>query len=139
MKNPDKTKQVIVVRKDLKMRKGKIAAQVSHSSMKVFFDRIEEIYPDAKMHKPYKMLIGDITPEMKEWIEGIFTKVVVGCDSKEELYALKKEAERVNCPVSLVIDNGLTVVNGVKTPTCIAVGPADSKLVDEITGHLKLL
>lgn len=133
------TKQVIVVRKDLKMRKGKIAAQSSHASMKVFFDRIEEIYSDGRMHKPYKMLIENVTPEMKEWIEGIFTKVVVGCDSEEELYQLKAKAENVNCPVSLVIDNGLTVFDGVKTPTCIAIGPAKNEVVDEITGHLKLL
>ena len=132
-------KQVIVVRKDLKMRKGKLAAQSSHASMKVFFDRIEEIYPDGRMHKPYKMLIEDVTSEMKEWIEGIFTKVVVGCDSEEELYQLKAEAEKKGCPVSLVIDNGLTVFDGVKTPTCIAVGPAKNDVVDEITGHLKLL
>lgn len=132
-------KQVIVVRRDLKMKKGKLAAQVSHASMKIFFDRIEEIYPDGRMQKPYKVLIEDVTPEMKEWIEGIFTKVVVGCDGEEELYQLKQQAERMNCPVSLVIDNGLTVFNGVKTPTCIAVGPADSELVDQITGHLKLL
>lgn len=132
-------KQVIVVRRDLKMRKGKLAAQVSHASMKVFFDRIEEIYPDGRMHKPDTMIIGDITSDMKEWIEGIFTKVVVGCDSEEELFQLKKKAEDVNCPVSLVIDNGLTVFDGVKTPTCIAIGPVKSEVVDEITGHLKLL
>ena len=132
-------KQVIVVRRDLKMRKGKIAAQSSHASMKVFFDRIEEIYPDGRIHKPNTMVIGDITSEMKEWIEGIFTKVVVGCDSEKELYQLKTKAESMNCPVALVIDNGLTVFDGVKTPTCIAVGPAKNEVVDEITGHLKLL
>jgi PTH2 family peptidyl-tRNA hydrolase len=132
-------KQVIVVRRDLKMRKGKIAAQASHASMKVFFDRIEEIYPDGRMHKPNTMVIGDITSDMKEWIEGIFTKVVVECDSEEELFQLKKKADDVNCPTSLIIDNGLTVFDGVKTPTCIAIGPARAEVVDEITGHLKLL
>lgn len=131
-------KQVIVVRKDLNMRKGKLAAQAAHASMKVFFDRIEEIYPDASMHKPYKILLQDITPQMKEWVEGRFTKVVVGCESEEELFKLKIKAEDNNVPVSLIKDAGLTEFKE-PTYTCIAIGPDYSEAVDKITSELKLL
>lgn len=131
-------KQVIVVRKDLKMGVGKTAAQASHASMKIFFDRIEEIYHDARMDKPYRMNIEDITPKMKEWIEGIFTKVVVGCDDEAHLFELKKEAEKNGLPVSLVKDAGLTVFNE-PTYTCIAIGPDDSDKIDEVTGELNLI
>lgn len=131
-------KQVIVCRKDLKLRKGKWAAQASHASMKVFFDRIEEIYPDARMEKPYKMMIEDITPAMKEWITGIFVKVVVGCDDEAHLFKLKREAEESGLPVSLIKDAGLTQLKE-PTYTCIAIGPDDSEKIDKVTGDLSLL
>lgn len=131
-------KQVIVVRNDLKMGRGKMSAQVAHASMKIFFDRIEEIYHDARMDKPYRMNIEDITPKMKEWIEGIFTKVVVGCDDEKHLLELKNEAEKMGLPVSLIKDAGLTVFKE-PTYTCIAIGPDESDKIDEVTGHLKLV
>jgi peptidyl-tRNA hydrolase, PTH2 family len=132
-------KQVVAIRKDLGMRKGKVAAQAAHASMKVFFDRIEEIYPDARMNKPYKILIEDITPAMKKWIEGNFKKIVVGVNSEKEIYELSDQAKARNIPASIIIDDGLTEFNGEKTVTCIALGPAESDQIDEITKDLSLL
>ena len=77
-------KQVIVIRKDLNMRKGKIAAQSSHASMKVFLDVCE------KGTSSFDNNVGEINfyyeynSAWDEWLNGRFTKVVVSCDSEEE-------------------------------------------------------
>ena len=79
-----KTKQVIVLRKDLNMRKGKMVAQGAHASMKVFFDRIE--FCDHG-----EMMITDITEAMEEWSNGLFTKVCVSVNSEEELFDIYQQ------------------------------------------------
>jgi len=119
-------KQVIVVRKDLNMRKGKLAAQVAHASMKIFFD---------KNISPIKdILYVRLTQEMKDWLHGLFTKIIVGCNSEEELDNLYKLANEAELPCCMIIDSGLTEFNNQPTKTCIAIGPANSKEIDEITG-----
>jgi len=135
----EEIKQVIVVRKDLKMRKGKIAAQSAHASMKVFFDNITVMDIDAGVENQYYCVIQNITEDMRDWMEGLFTKVVVSCNSEEELNELYREAEKRNLPCSYIVDSGLTEFHGVKTPTCIAIGPAKSEEINKITGNLKLL
>lgn len=139
-------KQVIVVRKDLNMRKGKMIAQSCHASMKIFFDRMTKHYtlpnswgPEEKDYTGIHYELENVTPEMEEWIDGIFTKIVVSIDSLDELLEVKEKAEDAGLPVALIEDNGLTEFKGVKTTTCIAIGPADSELIDLITGGLKLL
>ena len=132
-------KQVIVMRKDLKMRKGKMAAQAAHASMKVFFDRMERVEDsdiDSATGIAYK-----VTPtnEMIMWMEGAFTKVVVGCDSENEIYALQKLATELEIPNAVIVDNGLTEFHGEKTVTCIAIGPADAEKIDPLTGGFSLL
>src|SRR5271165_5755766 len=62
-------KQVIVVRKDLNMRKGKIAAQVAHAAMKFLVDNNEAERGDEVIIK--------LTPSEAMWLTGSFTKVVV--------------------------------------------------------------
>jgi len=129
-------KQVIVVRKDLrnvkgeKVRSGKLISQGAHASMKVFFDRIE--YCDNG-----EMKISEITPEMEEWINGKFTKIVVSVDSEKELFDVYFAAKSANLPCALILDAGLTEFPE-PTNTCCAIGPAQSENIDKITGHLKL-
>ncbi len=110
-----KIKQVIVVRKDLNMRKGKLAAQVAHASMKVFFDRMKDIgkphngnYSGMKFSKDCYLYATSFTPEMIEWMEGDFTKIVVGVDSLDQLFELKEWADTLDIPHALIKDNGLT-------------------------------
>ena len=124
-------KQVIVMRKDLNMRKGKMIAQGAHASMKVFFDRIE--YLDTSMK------VNGITPQMLEWINGIFTKVVVSVKSEEELLDIQKQANEKGLPNALIKDVGKTEFNGIPTYTCLAIGPDEAEEIDKITGELKLL
>lgn len=116
----NKLKQVIVLRKDLNMRKGKMVAQGAHAAMKATIENLHR-------------------PEVKFWLAGAFTKVVVSVDSEQELFDLQASALREGLICSLIIDNGDTEFNGVKTPTAIAIGPALSEYIDKITGSLKLL
>lgn len=134
----DEVKQVIVVRKDLNMRKGKIAAQACHASLAVFFENMHHpMYVDEDEY-PYYQYIIDLTPEMHEWKQGIFKKICVYVNSEEELLDVIQAAEDAGLPCSLITDQGHTEFHGVPTITCGAVGPARSSALDSITGHLPL-
>lgn len=152
--NPDKilvldegVKQVIVVRKDLKMRKGKLAAQVAHASMKVISDKLAKYVgtSDEVTGEPIpepgriEYLLFDVSQELQEWIDGSFTKIVVGVDSEEELLALYHAAEERGILCSLVTDKGLTEFHGVPTNTCVAIGPDRVAVIDDLTNDLTLL
>lgn len=124
-------KQVIVVRKDLAMRKGKIAAQCAHAAMKFLLDSNESNRIDE-----LKIKLTDIEAL---WLSSSTTKVVVYVDSEDELRDLMFHAEMKGVSFYPVIDAGKTEFNGVSTLTCCAFGPADEDDVNEITGKLKLL
>lgn len=121
---------VIVIRKDLKMRKGKIVAQANHAFKKVFFDR--GTITRGVMHIP-------LEGAMEEWINGIFTTICVSVDSETELLEIYDEAKIEGLPCSLIQDCGLTEFNGVHTYTAVAVGPAKNEDVDVVTKGLPLL
>ena len=130
-------KQVIVMRHDLGMRRGKCVSQGAHASMKVFLDRIESV-TDVPNSPNYEMRIHSITEDMREWIHGSFTKICVRVNSEDELLAIYNDAREHDLPVALIQDNGKTEFKQ-PTLTCLAIGPVDSEKVDGITGHLKLL
>lgn len=114
-------KQVIILRTDLGMSRGKIAAQSGHAAVSA----AEEA---RKKH-----------PEWWEaWLEEGQCKVALRVKSEQELLNLEKEAKASNLPSALVTDRGLTEVPP-GTTTCLGIGPAPSSLIDEITGELPLL
>ncbi len=126
-------KQIIVVRKDLNMRKGKIAAQVAHASMKVLLDRQITLVNKSE-------LVLELTPEMYSWLfEEAFTKICVSVNSEQELLDLQAKANELNVPNALIVDSGKTEFNGVPTVTCLAIGPHKEEVIDSITGGLPLL
>ena len=131
------SKQVIVMRKDLNMRKGKMIAQGSHASMKALLDLCFHFQPMSYV-KILKFRY-ETDSAWDNWLNGRFTKIVVSCDSESELVELYEKAKEKKLPCSLIIDAGLTEFNGVPTKTCIAIGPAFPEKIDEITSHLKLL
>jgi PTH2 family peptidyl-tRNA hydrolase len=113
-------KQVIVMRKDLKMRRGKEIAQGSHACM-IFL---------LKNRK--------LTPVEEKWVKGNFKKVCLQIDSEERLVEIHKKALELGLESNLVIDSGVTEFNGVPTKTCLAIGPDYSDKIDVLTGTLKL-
>jgi PTH2 family peptidyl-tRNA hydrolase len=119
-------KQVIVMRRDLGMRRGKEIAQGAHASM---------IWLAQRIRRPGYAF----TQAERQWLSGPFTKVCVRVDSEEELMGIVQAAQAAGVQVHLVVDAGRTEFHGVPTPTCCAVGPDDPARIDPVTGHLKLL
>lgn len=113
-------KQVIALRTDLGMRKGKLVAQGAHASVAVVVNNV----PD---------------PRIDEWLENSFTKICVRVDSELELLDLYEKAKAANLLVELITDNGKTEFGGVPTRTCVAMGPDEDERLEPITGKLKLL
>jgi peptidyl-tRNA hydrolase, PTH2 family len=130
---PRNAKQVIVMRKDLNMRKGKMIAQGAHASLKVLLDR-------GAATGDMTTFSMAMTPAMVSWIvTGRFAKVCVGVQSEGELDTIVDRARAAGVPVALIVDSGKTEFHGVPTKTCCAVGPAWADEVDAITGELTLL
>lgn len=119
-KAPKPMKQIIILRKDLNMRKGKMVAQGAHASMKVTLENLRD-------------------KRVKEWLRGAFAKIAVSVDSEEELLDLYIEAKNQGFLVALIQDKGLTEFHGILTNTAIAIGPDIPEKLDELTGKLKLL
>lgn len=131
-----KTKQVIIVRKDLNMRKGKIGAQCAHASMKVIFDMME--YKKDTNNGNTAVYQLEVPQVISAWIDGIFTKVVVYVNSLEELEELAHKAKFLGVPHAMITDSGKTEFGGIPTKTALAIGPDDEEVINAITGHLPL-
>ncbi|MCK5020929.1 MAG: aminoacyl-tRNA hydrolase [Candidatus Peribacteraceae bacterium] len=116
-------KQVIVIRKDLNMRKGKMVAQGAHASLAAILAK-GELKTDA---------------DTKEWLAGAFTKIVVSVDSEESLINIYRMAQLAGLNCALITDAGRTEFDGVPTKTAVAIGPGKAEEIDSITGDLKLL
>jgi peptidyl-tRNA hydrolase, PTH2 family len=109
-------KQVIAVRTDLKMGKGKIAAQTAHAAV------------SAADNSRYK---GD-------WLAQGQRKTVVKVSGEKELLDVLRRAREAHLPSTLIEDAGHTQVEP-GTKTCVGIGPAPEGEIDRITGALKLL
>ena len=123
-------KQVIVMRHDLKMRRGKQIAQGAHASMSFLTRRLQS---------EGCIRINEFSPNAQAWIMGAFAKVCVGCNSEEELMAIHDKAIEMGLEVHLIIDSGRTEFHGQPTRTCLAIGPDEASKIDQVTGQLQLL
>jgi PTH2 family peptidyl-tRNA hydrolase len=138
-------KQVIVVRTDLNMRKGKIAAQVAHASLKVFLDRkmsgfnstINEHLVPRDMGRSH--LVIPLTDAMEAWVDGVFAKIVLGVESEADLLHVHEAAKAAGIPTALIQDLGHTEFHGVPTYTTCALGPDLPEKIDTITGPAGLV
>jgi PTH2 family peptidyl-tRNA hydrolase len=111
-------KQAIVVRKDIDMGKGKTCAQVSHASLEAYIKSDKET--------------------RENWRAEGARKVVVKCDTLEQLEEILMSAKREGLTCVKIIDAGRTQLEP-GTTTCIGIGPDDERKVDKIIGKLKLL
>jgi PTH2 family peptidyl-tRNA hydrolase len=111
-------KQVILVRNDLKLPKGKLGAQVAHAS-------VEAVLRSGK----------DV---VKNWRSEGMKKVVLEIKDLQELYKYKQMAEDLGLITAVITDAGHTVV-APGTTTCMAIGPDEEEKIDKITGKLKIL
>ena len=143
------TKQVIVIRKDLNMRKGKMIAQGSHASM-AFLTKGGVMKHDIEFgemccdyHEYYfKNSMMDMKIHFKEidhWLKNSFRKIVCYVNSEEELLEIYNKAINKGLITHLIEDNGVTEFGGVKTKTCLAIGPHYDEKFEGITDNLLLL
>lgn len=135
-------KQVILIRKDLNMPPGKLMAQAAHASLQAIFNRMyvdsEQLDDDKDTRAIYRELNTTSNSSLNMWICGEQKKVCLAVNSQEELDDYYNKALENNLMSSYIIDNGHTVFNGIPTPTCVAIGPDFSHLIDPITSKLKL-
>jgi PTH2 family peptidyl-tRNA hydrolase len=111
-------KLALVVRTDLGMGRGKIAAQVAHAAVAA--------------------VLASRDPDLAAWLGEGQPKVVLKVPTGDQLLELARQARAGGLPVQVVHDAGRTQV-APGTVTCCAVGPADSERVDQVTAGLSLL
>lgn len=114
-------KQTIVIRNDLNLGKGKLAAQCSHASLSAFL----------KSQKTNETIA-------KTWLQTGQKKVVLKVQSEKELVEYFQKCKDARIPSELIIDAGHTQVDP-GTKTCFGAGPWYEDEIDKILGKLKLL
>ena len=111
-------KQVILIRQDLKLPKGKLAVQVAHASV------------EATLRSSFF--------KRKIWRFQGMKKIVLKVKDKKELFKYKQDAEQLSLTTAVITDAGKTVV-APGTVTCMAIGPDKEELIDKVTGKLSML
>ena len=114
-------KQVVAVRRDLEMGKGKIAVQVAHAAVSAAEEARKRF-----------------TEWWEAWLKEGQCKVAVRVDSEEELLRLERKLRELRLPFALIRDRGLTQIEP-GTTTCLGIGPAPSSVIDTLTGNLSLI
>lgn len=137
--NKFEPKQILVYRRDLKSRTGKIASQCAHASLKVVVDKLQRISIWSLPYEIIKLVIKKNDPLYIWLFEGAFTKICVYVNSEEELLEVYNKAKEAGIHCALIQDAGRTEFKGVPTYTCCAIGPDYPDVVDKITGELPLL
>ena len=120
---PQPTKQVVLVRQDLGMGVGKVAAQVAHASLGAY---------KAAARR------SDCAEALAAWEASGEATIVLKVDDHEQLEQLLNQADALGLVSSRIADAGRTEV-APGTVTVGAIGPALSSRIDEVTGRLSLL
>jgi peptidyl-tRNA hydrolase, PTH2 family len=111
-------KQVILVRNDLRLPKGKMAAQCCHAAVEVALKTDPSI--------------------LKKWRSQGQKKVVLKVENEEQLLLYLQEAKNIGFSAALITDAGKTVI-APGTKTCVGIGPDEEEKVDKLVGKLKLV
>lgn len=138
-----KAKQMLIVRRDLKMRKGKIAAQASHASVEAVLkaiakeDRGGQLRVTEDGYAYLEAPEGQESP-LTDWFRYGMAKICVYVDSEEALLALDAKAKEAGVVTALILDAGMTEFHGEPTYTALAFEPLEADKADELTGGLPL-
>ena len=119
------TKQVIIIRRDLKMRRGKEIAQGAHAATAWLI---------RKLDAPRQAL----TDAEQQWLNTGTRKICVTVNSEEELLRLDDLAKENGLTAELILDRGDTEFGGVPTWTALAIGPDWDERIDPVTRDLTL-
>ena len=114
-------KMVLVVRTDLDLSPGKLAAQVAHAAVACALN--------TRKNKP---------KWFKKWMEDGGKKAVVKVESVDDFYTLNRKSKRLDIVSYIVVDAGHTEIPA-GTETVLGIGPAPSNIIDQVTGDLPLL
>jgi PTH2 family peptidyl-tRNA hydrolase len=114
-------KQVIVFRSNLRLSKGKTAAQAGHAAVSAA--------EEARKHR---------REWFDEWLSEGQRKIAVKVKTEKEMLELEAAAKELGLPNALIVDRGLTEIPA-GTVTCLGIGPAPAEKVDKLTGKLPLL
>ena len=129
--NMDKVKQVIVMRKDLNLSKGRLVTQGAHASIAFLTNKMKN-----NLSNPEALWWVNLSQAEKEWIYGTFYKICVGVDSEKELLDIGYNAIAMGILVRYIEE---TTGFDKPTITCLSIGPDYSSKIDTVTKHLKLL
>jgi peptidyl-tRNA hydrolase, PTH2 family len=131
--DPADVKQVIVIRRDLKMRRGKEVAQGAHASSAWMASAITETLNPATQTASVHL-----DPVALVWVTTSFRKITLQVQTEEEITSLHEKALALGLRSHLITDSGRTEFGGVPTITALAIGPDLSTTIDEVTGHLTI-
>ena len=120
------TKQVLVVRCDLRMRRGKEIAQGAHAASAWMALLIR--------HCVATQTVPVLSDAERDWVFGRFAKIVLQTPDEKSLHEICAAARNAGLRVELVTDAGQTEFGGVPTVTCCAIGPDEISAIDRITG-----
>lgn len=110
-------KQVILVRSDINMSRGKLAAQVAHASLQAYINANKKI--------------------AKKWLEEGAKKIILKA-SLRKINDIKNKLDKTNIPYALIKDAGLTEIRA-GTITALGIGPYDEEEIDKFTASIPLL
>lgn len=139
-----KSKQMIVMRRDLRMRKGKIAAQSGHACVEATLmalareGRLGQVRVTDDQSWVYLDDEGTEPTPLSDWFDAGVAKVCVYVDGEDALLDVARQGRERGFAVALVRDAGLTEFHGETTYTCLAFEPLPASKIDPITGSLPL-
>lgn len=114
-------KMVIVIRRNLNLSPGKLAAQVAHAAVACALE--------TKKNKP---------KWFKKWMDEGGKKAIVKVERVDDFYPLKEKAEKLDIVTYVVVDAGHTEIPA-GTKTVLGIGAAPNNIIDQVTGDLPLL
>lgn len=110
-------KMVILVRQDLKLPKGKLAAQVAHAAVEA--------------------TLKSSSSKVDEWKSQGQKKVVLKVVDEKTLLSYQRKAKAEGLVATIITDAGRTVI-APGTKTCIGIGPDSEEKIDKVTGDLPM-